>query len=454
MTRTGDMREVRSRSFPMGGIDAQQIRSPASQAIPLSRLPSGETRMLAISRVYRTNPIVFACVHLLARNISSIPLRTYTHDSEGERRRIRSDVPPAGPGRPPAGIALDSLAQSPAPRKSRRSMVFRNILDLAIFGNALGSFDWGDYGPTELWPIPWRRVVVKLSDPQTVNYWEAWGSTGKVFLDPEHTIHWSWGDDPESPIGVSPIESLQYTIALHNAIDRHLVSYYGNAARPAGILKLQRMPDQGQVDNIREQFKQLYTAPESAGNVIITSAEYQPIAEATGVPTLAQLIELSREEILGVYGVDPPMIGVLKNAIKANFSEAREKFVMDTLGPWTNLWEDEANAQMVGTNPLWNYHWWEFDLDERMRPDLASMAEIMTLLQPTWTTNERRRKFNLPKLKYPEADTVQAPSGTYPLGIGTPTTITDLTPDTPDGKPADDDEDEDETDEGADADDT
>jgi HK97 family phage portal protein len=411
-----------TRSYPLAGMDMHQTRSPSSAAIPLGRLPSGETRMLAISRVYRTNPIVMACVHLLARGISTTPLNTYRYDSDGERVQMRSDLPPDGPVATADlyGIALDSLARKPAPSLSRRRLIFRTVVDLAIFGNGLASFSWGPYGPDELWPIPWRRCVVHLTDPMTIEGYDVWGAAGKVPLFPQNAIHWAWGDDPESPIGVSPIESMQFTIALHNAIDRHLVSYYANAARPSGVLKLARMPKEEDVTRIREQLLQLYTAPESAGNVIITAADFQPIAEATGVPTLIELVKKSRQEILSVYGIDPPMIGIYENAIKSNFQEGREKHVFDTLAPWAELWSSEANTQMIWQNPLWNYHWWEFDLSERVRPDLAAMADIMMKMMFTMTTNERRRFLKLKRLDIPEADTVFLPSGTSPLGEGYP----------------------------------
>jgi hypothetical protein len=190
------------------------------------------------------------------------------------------------------------------------------------------------------------------------------------------------------------------------------------------------MPKPGDVDAIREQFRQLYTAPESAGNVVITSAEYMPIAEQTGVPTLVELIRLSREEIFGVYGVDPPMVGIYENAVKANIQEARGKYVRDTLGPWATLLEDELYAQMISQNPAWNYHWAEFDLDERLRPDMKDRAVTYQAMGTTLTVNERRRKENLPDLPFPEADTVWMGSGTIPLGFGVPTTTSDLTPET------------------------
>jgi HK97 family phage portal protein len=429
LTATGALEQIHQRSYPLSGIDVQQMRSPGAQAIPLTRLPTGEMRMLALSRVYRTNPLVYACVHLLARGLSSIPVRTYTATGDGARRRVRSDLPPTGPGRPPAGMALDRLFRQPAPRVSRRKLIFRAMIDIAVFGNALQTFNWGNYGPNEVWPVPWRRVRVVTEDPMSILWWEAWGAGGSRLLDPNETVHITWGDDPESVIGVSPIESLQYTIALHNAIDRHLVSYYGNAARPSGILKLNQMPKGDDVERIREQFRQLYTAPEQSGNVIITSAEYQPIAEATGVPTLVELIRLSREEVFGVYGVDPPMVGIYDHAIKANIQETRGKYVRDTLGPWATLFEDEWWAQMISQNPLWDYHWSEFDLDERLRPDLLERAQAYANLGDTLTVNEKRRKENVPDLDFPEADTVWMGSGRIPLGYGTPTTTTDLTPD-------------------------
>ena len=79
------------------------------------------------------------------------------------------------------------------------------------------------------------------------------------------------------------------------------------------------------------------------------------------------------------------------------------------------------------------------DQDYHLRPDLEGMSEAMARLERTMTTNERRRKFNLPDLPYPEADTVPATPGSSYLGIKakpTPPPAQDGLPGLPAGKNA------------------
>src|SRR5205807_2450034 len=104
--------------------------------------------------------------------------------------------------------------------------------------------------------------------------------------NPDDCVHFCWGDDPESATGSSPLEACHYTIALYDAIQRHVVNFYGNSARPSGVLKVSRMPSKRELDVMHEEIRMLYTAPENAGNVMITRGEWQKIAEDTGVPTI------------------------------------------------------------------------------------------------------------------------------------------------------------------------
>jgi HK97 family phage portal protein len=428
LTSSGRYQSVDQRSWPLAGVDLPRPTSSAYSALPMARLPTGEARLMSLQRIYRSNPLVFACSNLLAKGLSTLPLKTLQLDADGQHHRVRGDLPNQQ-GRPSAGARLDNLMRYPAPLQSRRKLIYKSVIDQCVYGDALWSVQKGQDGPSELWHVPWRKVQVNEGDTTPVVMYEVKGTRGTRSLMPEDVVHFSWGADPESQVSTSPLEACQYTIALMEAINRHLINYYGNRARPSGIFKVQRMPDDKALAKMREMLKQLYTAPENAGNVLITSAEFQPIAEETGVPTLVELIKLSREEVCMVYGTPPPMVGLLERAIKANVAELREMYLRDGIGPWAISYEMEMMTQLVNPVPTWQYHVLQFDINERLRPALEQRAQTYRNLAGVYTPNEMRGDENLDRIESAEADRPWMPSGTIPLGLGVPTTVSDITVD-------------------------
>jgi hypothetical protein len=237
---------------------------------------------------------------------------------------------------------------------------------------------------------------------------------------PEQVIHFNAADDPESVLGLSPIGSLKYTLALHDALQRHLVNFFDNAARPSGNLKLQPGASEKAIEAVSTQVRELYASPENAGRVMITTGDFQAITAGHDQSQIIELAKLSREEIAGGLRIPGPVLGFLEHAIKSNVKELREQYIRDVIGNWAPAMEDDIMAQRVRVDPTMKRLFVEFDLDVHLRPDMESLAEVSVKMETTATTNERRRWFNLPDLDHEEAETVAAvPGGTY-MGIDPP----------------------------------
>src|SRR5207302_7466651 len=186
-----------------------------------------------------------------------------------------------------------------------------------------------------LWHAPWRQVTVHGSDIVPILSYEVRGTLGAEgkFFAPDDVIHFCSGDDPDKPIGLSPLEPLKHTMALLDAINRHTGAFFANQARLSGHLKVGPNTQDRDLERIRETVKQLYTAPENAGKVLVTSADWQSMGAPPNQTEIIELIRLSREEVLAAYNIPPPVAGILDRAIKSNIQELREQFGRDTLGP-------------------------------------------------------------------------------------------------------------------------
>jgi HK97 family phage portal protein len=368
----------------------------------------GTTDYATYSAIYRTNPWVFAAIRSLAWGLSRCMIGVYRFADNGDRIRVRYDRP----SNDIAGKELDRKLNGAAGRIGPQRRMRRTAVDFFIYGDAL----WEDR-PDGFYHVPWKSVDVVVDDLGIIGY-KVKNTRGTArYLSPENVIHFSAGDDPDSHLGVSSISALKYTLQLYEALQRHMVRFFENSARPSGNLKLHPNANKETMQWMREQFRQLYTSPENAGKVIITTGDFQPITQSADQSQLIELVKLSREEIAAVYRIPMPVLGVLDNAIKSNVQELREQNIRDAIGGFAPAFEDDIRSQAIAPMAIYDGLYAEFDLDAHLRPDLESMADIFVKMNATMTVNERRAWMNLPRLDFPEADTVATTPGAAYLGV-------------------------------------
>jgi HK97 family phage portal protein len=398
---------------------------PISQGhatLSLTATANGTMRYASYIEIYRTNPWVWSSVQAIGRGLSRLPIHAYEEQADGSPLQVRGVTPGKKAGAR-SSQALDRLLRKPSIRQSRKRQVMVTAVDCLIFGNGL----WekkrdGNGQPTDLPRLPWKDIEVQTTLDGAEILWFTYRPPGVTprRLVPEDVIHFSTSDDPALPIGASPMSALKYTAALHDAIGKHNVHFFENSARPSGNLKLQPGARGDALESIRNQFRELYTSPENAGKVLVTTGDFQPLTMGADHSGIIELIKLSREEIAATFRIPPPILGLLEKAIMSNVKELREQYLRDVIGPWASIMEDPLEDQLAYAEPYWMDLDVRFDLDEMLRPDLEARAIAYNALEATLTTNERRFLEGKPRLEHPEADTVWMPSGAIPVGIKPP----------------------------------
>lgn len=438
LTSSGSIVPVRQRynfvgtDFMSGGMlgwSTPPGMSQWSQGAELISGPGGRRIFANFYDIYRTNPWVFACVNLISWGLARLPLRVYEVDADGNLNEIRGDVPTT-PGRNTAAQNLARVLDRPQPRRSKIAMFRKLAADFLISGNGLLEKQYSNTGLSGLVQRPWRRINVVLSendiDEEPVLYYELMprgmtsGDTGSRKLIPEDVVHLDVGNDPEWPIGISPITSMKSTIALYNAIQRHLVAFFGNQARTSGHLKMEKGTKREVLAFVREELAQLYASPENAGRPIVTSGEWQSISTSPEHSSIVELAKESRLEVAAGYGVPPPLIGILDRAIMGNVRELRSHHLRDVIGPWAVLFEDSLEAQLMPDSPSLANNTLAFDMGAALRPDFEALAAALRDFASTASLNERRKIVDLPKIDHPDADAVFVPLNESPIGDKTP----------------------------------
>lgn len=409
VTNTG-LHEVRRRDYIASGLGGVAPYYPRPTAVALV----GDGGIASYAKLYRENPWLNAGVRTIAWGVSRAHLHTYVRQADGQRKQVRADFDSPGPRG--AAARIDQMLQMPTGPKGPQRRMRRTMVDLLVWSNAL----W-EYVPTydgyDLRHIAWRRVEPLVVNDEILGFKVRSDNGDERYLGIDQVIHFCTDDDPDSPLGAPPIQALKYTLQLHDAIQRHLTNFFGNAARPSANLKVPPTAKREDIEYMQTVISDLYAAPENAGKVFVTSGDFQPVTAGADQTQLIELAKLSREEIAGALRIPGPVLGFLENAIKSNVKELREQYIRDVVGAWAPQLEDDFMQQLVRRTPGSKGVFVGFDLDAQLMPDMEGLAKVAKDLESTVATNERRRWFGLPDLPYDEADSVATPPGGGYLGF-------------------------------------
>lgn len=380
---------VRSGLSYSPGANAGRIRLVASR---------GQARDATYRQIYMTNPYVYAATNYIARGISRLPAHLFEFNAAGDKTRIRSDLPGANMRGP---AALDNMLNNPAGRTSRAAFWGGTVRQRLILGNALWRIERerGGGQPSSLTRVPWHKVAHIEEDGMGGVIWyelerDRYGNKETLF--PDDVVHFGLGTEGDQACGVSLLESCNATLALHDALLRHLLAYFENSARPSGHLHVERAT-KDRIKELKELLTALYASPENAGEILVTSGKWEKTGDSPEHSQIVQLLDQSRLEIAAAFQVPPPVLGMLENAIRANVKEMREQFGRETIGPWAVEFEDDIESQLI--RPLYPSVFIELQMAEQLRPDMEARALVYQRLMWVLSIDEIRALENLSPLK-------------------------------------------------------
>ena len=346
----------------------------------------GEFRAVTYEQMYRRQPWVFAVVNKLVMGIARLSVNVYDGVDAETRTRVRGAD----------GNGLPALLTTPFPRASQTRLKVQFLLDLFVQGECLLVPYRPSLGspPTELWPIPWKYVTT-IEDASGIIGYRVMAGGVMATLAPEQVVH-VW-----LPGRVSPLEALARTLALEDASMDLQNATMANGVTPRAVFtaaKLTRNPDDE--TKLRNELEKLYSGPANGGRFALLGGEWSVDTLGVSAADVALIDQrkLSREEVIGAYGLTSMQMGLSEKAAYASMLEARRAFYVDAVGGAVELVEDELQAQLVAPEPAWDGLYLKFNVDEILRPDPEARARMHLMMQQSGTNaaNERRRYEELP----------------------------------------------------------
>jgi HK97 family phage portal protein len=299
---------------------------------------------------------VFAAVNLLSRVIGSLPLVVYRQTGRDKDHALLH----------PAYRLLKSI---PNPEMTASS--FRRTLEVhrLLWGNAYAEISWaGNGNAAGLWPIePWR---VKTKRDQDLNLYFEVDTTRRV--EPDDMVH--------VPLisfdGVAGRSFITYAIeslGLGLGTQEFAARYFGNGARPGGILRHPGNPSETVRKEAKRSWEERHMTPSKSHRVGVLWGGWEYTQDGSNNAEDAQLLEQRRfttEEVARWFNIPPHLLRDLSRATFSNIEHQGIDFVVYSLSPVLTDYEQEYDRKLLNPPALYCKH----NVAALMRGDSAARS--------------------------------------------------------------------------------
>lgn len=266
---------------------------------------------------------VFASVRILAETIAMLPLVTYRRLAGGGKERAQDHR------------LYHILHDAGNPEMTSYELRECLVGHLALWGNAYAEIEMSDNGPLALWPLRPDRMRVTRTPAGLLYNYTLPNRTTPVPLPAARILHLR-GLSSDGIMGYSPIAMAREAVGLAMATEQYAARWFGNDARPGGVLQHPGKLSQGAQDRIKQSWEESHRGLSNSSRVAVL--EEGVTWQSVGLPPEdSQFIQSRRfqvEEIARLFRIPPHLLADLERATFSNIEQMSLEFVMYTLMPW------------------------------------------------------------------------------------------------------------------------
>jgi len=278
-----------------------------------------------VSIGYQRNAMVYRCVTLIMRSLSTVPLILYK-----DKKRV--DTHPF----------LEVLKQ-PNPLQNYASFFESLVAYLLLSGNSFieaVALSEDEDAPIELYVLrPDRLNIIPGAKGFPIGYEYSLGTQKKrVSIDnatgKSPILHIKFFNPLDDHRGMSPLMAARPLIDLQNIIVSHNLALLQNAGCPSGALivkGVQLTPSQHQ--ELRDDLSKI--KGKGAGNMLLLDGEFdwKEMGLSPKDMDFGEGRSMAARDIAQAFGIPPLCVGVLGDSTYSNYQEARLHLWEDTLLP-------------------------------------------------------------------------------------------------------------------------
>lgn len=293
--------------------------------------------------------------------------------------------------------------------------------DLLVFGESF----WLIVGAKAGTPVKALRLHPMYMDARIEGgvftgwrYGPIFESDETIKYDASEVLHFKL-DDPNSDIyGLSPLDSLQHTVASDLFAMKFNKKFFENSASTGLVLSMKNSTKE-EVERNREWLDQNYTGTENAWRTMVLEGDIE-IKDRGGKLNEMQFIEgrkFNRQEILSALDIDPSKLGITEDSNRSTSKEADNTFREETISPLQGVVEEEiSNSFILGMLG------WDDVMFEQNETSNRSRMEMMKVFAEAermgvFNINEIRGELGRKKVDGGDTHFVQTAAGLIPLEL-------------------------------------
>ena len=322
-------------------------------------------------------PAVYACCSVLSQDVARCPLRL--------RRRI-------GPDTFVDAVEHDLFEILHAlPNGETTAFEFKRqmMIDLLTHERAFAEIVRVDGRVVALWRLDPTAVSVDRDEQRRKRY--------RMTLADGSTHTWIF-DASRPPIfeltHPSPIRQCRELIGTALALQHYVATFFGNNARPSGVLQTDGILSPEIVENLRRSWYSKHAGMQANSVAVLEQGlKWQSIAPPNSDSQLNETAITLSTQIAGAFRVPSFKIGDLTKATYSNMEAGENAYTASTLDPYFALWEAAVRRDLLTTRQFGAFDV-SFDRSTLIRNDIKSLHEALARSRDAgiYTANDIRRK--------------------------------------------------------------
>jgi len=286
---------------------------------------------------YKRSIWVYRCVNEIAKRMTSVKWGLYTLNNAGEKEEVLSAHP------------MKALLEKPNRNNTWTQFVRMHCIFKQVSGN-----DYLDIServgmgkkskiPTAMYHLRPDRIWIQPNEDGTVKYFLRYGSTDKE-IPFEDVVHCSYFDPSDDYYGLSPLYVGGNLVDATNSANQFNKYMFQNQARPSGFLQTEDKLGDTAFKRLQEMIQGMM-GTKNNGKPVILEAGLKWVQQQLSQKDCDYLgfLRMSREDICGLYGVPPIIVGILDRATYSNYREANPILWEQTVLPACDEFRDDIN---------------------------------------------------------------------------------------------------------------
>lgn len=246
-----------------------------------------------------------------------------------------------------------------------------------------------------------------------VSYIYTNGMGKQVPLTLEEVIHHKKPDPSDPSRGLGVIAAGQVQIQTDQYAARWTRNFIFNNARPAGIVSIKGKVDKDVFAKVKRNWEKEYGTVDNAGKIMFMregDLSYVKVGAGLDEVSLKELKDMTRDDIMMLFRVSKPMLGIVDDVNLANGKNAKKIFIENVIKPEMDRIVDTLNSYFQQYFP-------ELTIDyvNPAMADPADKADYYKTAADVWMTrNEIRSELGLADIE--NGDSLMIPTALLPLG--------------------------------------